>query len=547
MPAPAPPSSRYSLRVIDPQGNAETLRIDALPFRIGRGPDNDLVLRDGRISRAHCQLDPGPTGLQIRDLESRHGLAVNGLAVKQGDLRPGDRIDFGLPDSYSMVLIEERPAFLAGTVPGFLSGGCGPEESGTVVKVRALREVSRAMHGAVQTEEVLGAIVDAALEVAVLDRGALLKREGNGRLMPVVTRARPGYSADFELPWPELERSLDLRPGLLQLDLDATSIHRAQPRGRLALPLLQMGPGQSSDTMILEANQITCGLLYLESPEREPDLTGGARDLLQTLALEAASVLENARLQQEARLKERIEEELRLARVCQANLLPKRLPSQGWLRAAGGSLPSRQVSGDFFDLMPVAERWVAAVADVSGKGLPSALLASLLQGAVAAFASAHLDCLDAAASSLNSFLFGRTRGERYATLWWSVLDASGRVDYVNAGHTPGTILRARGGVEPLAATSQPIGMLPHARFTCASAQLAPGDLLVLFSDGLTEARDGRGCFFDETVWNSLLDSCTGLPAPAAYNRILKDWAAFQDDQVLEDDATLLVLEFTGSG
>ena len=163
----------------------------------------------------------------------------------------------------------------------------------------------------------------------------------------------------------------------------------------------------------------------------------------QTLAIEASTVLENARLLQEEQAKHAMEEELRLARTIQQSLLPRSLPAAGWLRASGSSLASHEVGGDYYDVTRLsAHCWSAVVADVSGKGVSSALLASLLQGALIT-ATEHPDAMGHRMERLNRFLLDRTGGEKYATVFYSLLHEDGRMYYVNAAHCPPLVVRAR--------------------------------------------------------------------------------------------------------
>src|SRR5262249_42490896 len=162
--------------------------------------------------------------------------------------------------------------------------------------------------------------------------------------------------------------------------------------------------------------------------------------------IEASTVLENARLLEEERGKQQIEEELRVARTIQQSLLPGKLPTDGWMRAAGSSVASRAVGGDYFDVIQVNPNcWSAVVADVSGKGVGSALLASLLQGALVA-ATDRPEALGARIERLNRFLLDRTSGEKYATVFYCLVDAIGRLHYVNAAHCPPLVVRAGGAV-----------------------------------------------------------------------------------------------------
>ena len=177
-------------------------------------------------------------------------------------------------------------------------------------------------------------------------------------------------------------------------------------------------PGSSQETCIITSRSDTIGVIYLDSRQTAVDLSSGNRELLQTLALEASTILENARLLEEERIKQRMEEELSIAREIQTSLLPRRLPSDGWFRVAGSSIPSHEVGGDCFDVRQISPNaWSLVVTDVSGKGVSSALLAALLQGSFLLASDSETD-IEQMMSRINLFLNERTEGEKYATVFY---------------------------------------------------------------------------------------------------------------------------------
>jgi sigma-B regulation protein RsbU (phosphoserine phosphatase) len=272
-------------------------------------------------------------------------------------------------------------------------------------------------------------------------------------------------------------------------------------------------------------------------------LAGGNRELLQSLAIEASTVLENARLLEEERRKGQLEEELRLARTIQQSLLPTNLPETGWLRACGSSVASHQVGGDYYDVTQVTPHcWSAVVADVSGKGVGSALLASLLQGALIT-ATDVTAALARRMVQLNRFLLDRTGGEKYATVFYSILDDSGKLSYVNAAHCPPLVVRAGGGRVDLAATGMPVGMLEDAEFAVAECLLAPGDKLVVYTDGVTEAQNNASEFFGK---KRLLTAVTGHDSQSCrevHDAIQHAVTTFTEGAAQSDDITVVVLEY----
>src|SRR5205807_2099773 len=158
-----------------------------------------------------------------------------------------------------------------------------------------------------------------------------------------------------------IRRALEQRRELLSMNFDSDratvehSVADLELRSVICVPLVRIKAGTGDDTSMMATADHTVGVLYMDSRLVAADLAGGNRELLQTLAIEASTVLENARLLVEERAKQKIEEELNVARTIQQSLLPRSLPTQGWFRAAGSSVASHQVGGDYFDVVPAEE------------------------------------------------------------------------------------------------------------------------------------------------------------------------------------------------
>jgi serine phosphatase RsbU (regulator of sigma subunit) len=265
--------------------------------------------------------------------------------------------------------------------------------------------------------------------------------------------------------------------------------------------------------------------------------------MLQTLAIEASTILENARLLEEERTKIRMEDELKIARDIQRGLQPTVLPTSGWFRAAGSSTPSTQVGGDYFDVHRISgEAWIAVVADVSGKGVSSALLASLLQGTFL-MASGDISQIGPSMSRLNEFLLDRTGGEKYATIFYSLMRDDGMLTYVNAGHCAPFLVGRDGRLRALQTNAMPVGMIEGAQFEVAQVKMEPGDKLVIYSDGLTEAEDPAGGFFDTERLRECLRKNAAMDAPALHGAILARLDRFTEGGAMRDDITTVVLEY----
>jgi serine phosphatase RsbU (regulator of sigma subunit) len=219
------------------------------------------------------------------------------------------------------------------------------------------------------------------------------------------------------------------------------------------------------------------------------------------------------------------------------------MPSEGWFRAAGSSWAATQVGGDYFDVRQTSPlTWAAVVADVSGKGVSSALLASLLQGAFL-MSSGIPSEMEAMLAHLNQFLLERTKGEKYATMFYCTLDAYGLLSYSNAGHCAPFLVSRDGRLRKLHTSGMPVGMIDGAAFQMVQTQLEPGDKIAIYSDGLTEAEDGSGQFFDTERLRVCLRNHANRDAAGLHTALMAAVERFSDGGVVRDDITALVLEY----
>jgi serine phosphatase RsbU (regulator of sigma subunit) len=545
-----------SLIVADPSGQRRRVPLEPLPFHIGRQPESHLVVRDSRVSRTHARILVEDRRYMIEDCGSRHGTFVNGTRIARQALQNSDTIEFGMPDSYTLTFAldgAELRRMLEQISTPEIGAVAGP--GGNLARLRAILELARTLQSSLSIDDVLAAVVDTALAITAAERGFLMLR-GDGGLETRIARRRDGRSlhdADLRVPREMIQRALHQRRELLYMNFDPlagtrpqSSIADLELRSAICVPLVRIRAGQADVTSMISAESETVGLLYIDSRLAAADMAGGNRELLQTLAIEASTVLENARLLEEERAKRRIEEELRLARSIQQSLLPARLPAEGWMRASGSSIASLQVGGDYFDVAPVnADCWSVIVADVSGKGVGSALLASLLQGALMT-ATAEPESLRRRLERLNGFLLDRTGGEKYATLLYALLDRSGRFSYVNAAHCPAVVAGLTTPPALLDATGMPAGLIEAAEFGLAEQRLRHGDKVVIYSDGLTEARNRSGEFFGQSRLLDIVAAHAGDSCSALHDAIQDAAAGFTEGAAQSDDITVLVLEFSSA-
>ncbi|MBV9405764.1 MAG: SpoIIE family protein phosphatase [Acidobacteriaceae bacterium] len=539
-----------ALDVIHPSGERTRIPIDPLPFRIGRGPDNHLILRDNRASRAHAWIVHDGGAMAIEDLESLHGTWVNGAQIHQPtQLISGDTVHFGFEDSYRLVFSDgdARIHRMLDQISSASSQTAGA--AGSFARLRALVEVARTLQTSLAGDEVLGAVIEAALTLTGAERGFLLLRSDD-ELEIKVGRNRDGArltDSDLEIPTSVIQRALTERRDLLSIRIgdEDDGAHAKQDFSNvICVPLVQFRGLSAEETMSLSSQTNTVGLLYLDSRTQQRPLSELNRELLHTLALEASTVLENTKLVEEERQKLLLEQELGFARKIQQALLPREFPMTGWFCAAGSTLPFAEVAGDYFDVHPTgSDTWAAVIADVSGKGISSALLASLLQGAF--LLGSELGApLDDVTEKMNHFLIDRTQRERYATLFYARIHRNGEIEWVNAGHCAPLAVRANGSVEMLPTSGAPVGLLPDPEFKVSRLKLGPGDKIVAYSDGLAEAQNSRNELFEDKL-GSLLAQLAGQNAQQIHDQLLHAAEEFREGEPLRDDVTVLVLEFRG--
>ena len=544
-----------SLIAIDPNGHRTRVPLTRFPFRIGRQPDNDLVLRDTRASRAHASVFVDNGAYWIEDLGSRHGTFVNGSRIERQPLHNSDKIEFGVQDSYQLVFALDGAELkrLMDQVPTSETPG-PPGVGGNLAKLRAILDLARTLQNSFSIDDVLASVVDTALAITGAERGFLMLRSDHG-LEIRIARHRKGHHLhenDLRVPRELIRRALEHRRELLSMNFDPSDTGEAKPQNSVAdlelrsvicVPLVRIRTGRDDATNVLSTGSETVGVLYMDSRLVSADLAGGNRELLQTLAIEASTVLENARLLQEERAKQQMEEEMRVARTIQQDLLPKSLPTQDWLRACGSSVSSHEVGGDYFDVVEINPHWWSAVvADVSGKGVSSALLASLLQGALST-ATDNPDALGRRMERLSRFLHGRTSGDKYATVFHCLLHRNGTVHYVNAAHCPPLVLRASGELLSLDATAMPVGLMETADFPVVEQKLADGEKLVIYTDGVTESQNTQGEFFGRKRLRAVLTEHASASCTAIHNAIQEAVSAFTEGAPQADDITVLVLEY----
>jgi sigma-B regulation protein RsbU (phosphoserine phosphatase) len=272
------------------------------------------------------------------------------------------------------------------------------------------------------------------------------------------------------------------------------------------------------------------------------DFTSGDARLLALFAAQAAGAIETARLHREAIEKERIERELELAAAIQREILPHTLPSVAGVELAAANIPARHIGGDYYDFFPLSRgRLGFLVADVSGKGVPAALLVSTVHAAV------HLQIdesptLEDLIGRIDRHLQRYAATRKFLTVFFGLVEPdSGTLRYVSAGHNPALLVRTSGAAERLESTGVPIGMLPNSRWQERAVTMEPGDLLCVYTDGVTEALDTREEEYGLDRLKELVIGDHAEPVGALCDKVLASVTDFARGMPQYDDQTLLLL------
>jgi sigma-B regulation protein RsbU (phosphoserine phosphatase) len=280
------------------------------------------------------------------------------------------------------------------------------------------------------------------------------------------------------------------------------------------------------------------GVLYLDSRERGYLQQAGA---LHALALEAAVVIENARLYREVVERERAAQELRIAAQIQQALLPPGYHDGTSAELAAMTTPCRAVGGDFFDYVAHDDgRLSFAVGDVAGKGTSAALLTAVVQGLFAAEAETT-DSPALVLTRVNKSLCRRAVEARFVTAFYGEIEPGGALKYCNAGHNPPFLLSSRG-VERLETGGAVLGLFDFGNFENGSTRFASGDALVLFSDGVTEAENTQGEEFGDDRLEACLSSVRSSSAVEIRDAVQNEVQTFYGSAAARDDVTVMVVK-----
>ena len=553
--APAPSvSAAFELILRTPDGKSRPVPLAADRVSLGRSGANDLCYPDDAgLSRQHVLFEKMSGEWTVRDLGSKNGTLVNGTRISVAHtLKKGDRVSAGHLNiefcetgaaqpgpSNTVVFVDSAVVTAAATtvassLQGMMGSGAAEDFGKTSVfqgslQTRALIRAGRELAGHRPLAELFEVIMDLSLEAVGANRGVLMALEG-GQL---VVRAARGKG--FQISSAVRDRVMKEGASVLVMDAqtdqafrERVSIVAQNVRSMLAVPL------QAKDRVI--------GLIYLDSPDMIQPFSREDLNLLTVMANVAAIRIEHARLAEVEQAEQMLAKDLAQAAQIQKGLLPRSSPKVAGLDLAGSTAACRTVGGDYYDFITYPSGCVATlVGDVAGKGMPAALMMSSLQARVQVLFE-ESGSVAASVTRLNKAIASNCPDNRFITFFISVIDpATGDVTYTNAGHNPPLLIRRSGAVEKLTTGGIILGIMPRFVYQQAQAHLDPGDVLVLFSDGVTEAAKPEVDeeFGDERLAD-LIRQHAGESAEAMVQAVIDSVSQFTEGAPPADDITVVI-------
>jgi serine phosphatase RsbU (regulator of sigma subunit) len=548
------------LKIVNRFGVSRLLPLGKPVFTIGRKAENDLQLLSDSVSRQHAEIVYENDAWYLVDIGSKRGTFVNEQRIERCALQHLDRIRIGGDEDQQITFFDdtvERASAIFDSTPRLtLTPPVQDRERVTsaneeLQKLARFVEVNQAFKFSMTPDDVLCLIVDAAIEITQAERGFLMLRNEAGDLEFKVARDQNRSwleGADFAMSRSVVEEAFKQNRSVIINDSQDTASHFAREsvrnldlRSIACIPLRRFQMTENMDaTTILKRDVI--GVLYVDSHVIGGTISQTSIRLLESLAFEATKSLESVRLMHEEQAKKQIEQELGMARQVQVALSPTAFKVSDHFDIAAHNIPSRYVGGDFYDFISLKEnRSAFALGDVSGKGMAAALLAAMAQGALQAQFTSNLPLAEVV-SSLNKVLVQRSASNRFITLFCATLDPDGHFTYINAGHNLPILARATGETETLTTKSVLLGAFDFVEYKPRQTRLAPGDVVVMYTDGVTEAVNADNQMFGDERLERLVKDSVSLSAEQIKQRILDEVLSFTAGLPQGDDITLIVLK-----
>jgi len=524
-----------------------TLALDRDSTAIGRLPGQDLILKESYVSRRHAVIQRADGAFEhayeLIDQRSTHGTYLNGVRVDRALLRSGDVIQFGSPRALKVHFQAGRvsgSSSLAGELLSAISRLSSRSE-GEATAARELEQLNfllgaaRKLNAGGAKADVLHALLQLSIQLTAVERGFVFLRD-DGRMKLALGLRADGTPIDEDstVSHSAIERAVQSASRFYVGDTNADrdvaewdSVKDHAIRCIYCIPLRKPVSAAEPGRLL--------GLLYLDSQIAPGRLNSIDHELLDLIATEAATLLDNALLAEAEIVARKAAEELAVAASIHAGLMSFTLPTLSYAKLNARTIPCREIGGDFYDAIDLPDGLAVVVADVSGKGVSASIVAATLQGIIHAQLLTGQD-LPGIAALVNRFLCSRSVG-KYATMVLIKLYPDGRLDYLNCGQTR-PLLVSESGVCRLEEANLIVGLFLNAAYTLSRCRMAPGDRVLLPTDGVTEAGNGSEEQFGDRRFEAAARN-------GQLDEILEQMEDFQAGHPAHDDCTLLEIEYVG--
>lgn len=530
------PRAKEAAILIDSAGQRGRVIISKSPFTVGRSEECDVTIPDVRVSRVHARFVAQDGDYFIEDAGSRHGTFVNGARCERAKLKNNDEIKLGAA---------ARMVFLYGEPPGsaanmLLTRLASSADTSDLEKLRLFLEAARNLSSSLVVDDVLRNMLGYALKITKAERGFVYLKDKSGEPALACGLDSNGMplSRDANVTHSVVREAMVSAQEFISGDASRQSALAAREsilfnelRTVIAIPL-RTRRGAVGSLMVEEAD----GVLYLDSRLVSRNISGVSHEVLRALASECAAVLESAKLVAAEQAAQQYRQEMEIASSIQRSLVSMPSTESDFARIFGESVPCREVGGDFFDIDVSPDMVTVIVADVSGKGISAALLASVIHGMFHSQITGGASLITAI-SSINRFLCSRVAGQKYATLLAAQLHRDGSLKIVNCGHVPALIAHD-GAVTQVTDGDMPVGLIPNVQFHVIERQLPVGSRLCILTDGITETEDPAGAEFG----THSVEPCLFETDPLL--GIMKKVRTFSNNMEAQDDRTIVLVEKT---
>jgi serine phosphatase RsbU (regulator of sigma subunit) len=538
------------VRVLSPYAGAADYDLDGPDIVIGRATTAGIVITDTRVSRQHARLILRDGGWWVEDLGARHQTLLNGEPLAgAAKLRAGDRLDVG--DSVLRVIGDaddggpgtidaiDTEVMSAATGVGRAPGHVGTDRD--AARMRTLHDIHRALAEPLSLSELLDVILARCFDVLDPEEGVIMLRGADGTLASAAWRRLGRGGEPVAVPRRLVEEVAGKgRPALVddaaydERFVGSESIISSGIRSIVAAPLVDA--------------EGTVGLITLCSRAAIRRFTQPDLDMLVSIASAAALRVRNVALADALAARRVVEHELALAHDVQMAMLPREMPRRPELALAARLKPARSVGGDLYDFVLDGDRLWFIVGDVAGKSISAALYMAIARTLFRAMARGQADVVELV-GRMNQELARDNERLMFVTAMVGSLDLrSGALALVDAGHNPAVIVDAGGGLDlPDVPKGIALGVLDGAVYTGASLSLAVGQTLVLYTDGLTEARHESGEMFGPARLHLAIAARAAETPAALVAAVIGEVERFAAGVAPDDDMTLLALRYAGAG